>query len=170
MNDKKVKIKETPTNKKQSKHVENPGNFKKFNVCWQIGFLDLNGSWGWNSAFNQIKFLFSDQLIAEIGEIDDETFNFLSEIDNKIFISQNDFLEKLMRNTNHSLSPQQVVTLLKYLNRKFFYENIYPKLKEFERLTWLEILTQTNKRERSKHHPIDKNKLHKKAQERLIEF
>jgi len=170
MKDKKVKFKEIPDNKKQSKHIENPENFQKFNICWQIGFMDFEGSWGWNMALKKVNFYFSDNLIEEIGEINTDLYDYLTEIDNKTFYSQNDFIEKLQRNVKQIIDLQQIKILLKHLYRDFFIDNIYPKLKELEHLTWYEIITQKNKRERSKHHAIEKIKLNKKAQERLIEL
>jgi len=170
MREKIVKFKEIPENLKRSKNIENPENYQKFNVCWQIGFIDFDGEWSWKPALNKIIFHFSDNLITEIGVISNELYDFLTEIDNKTFLSQDDFIEKLLRNIKQQITIQQIRVLLKYLYRDFFMDTIYPKLKEFERLTWYEIITQRNKRERSKHHSIEKEKLSKKAQERLTDL
>lgn len=71
------------------------------------------------------------------------------------------------------LRPEEFPTeVIKHISRDirhhFFISHLYPKLKEFEKLTWEEIEKQTyGKDGKSKNHPIGKGKIIKEAQERL---
>ena len=64
------------------------------------------------------------------------------------------------------------IEVIKHISRDirhhFSLTYLYPKLKEFEKLTWEEIEKQTyGKDGKSKNHPIEKSKLIKEAQDRL---
>ncbi len=55
----------------------------------------------------------------------------------------------------------------KGLCQNLFWEDIFPKLKDFESMTWHEIIAATKKSRGNLHHSIPKTSLHKDARDRL---
>ena len=147
-------------------------NYKQKNPVWQIGILDIEGKWGYK-AFNQnIGFEVSDELLAYLVEHD---LNKLSDGLDRLKAKSNLTLHGLfsyISTLDSEDCPNEVLKLIvRDIKHQFFLTKLYPKLKEYEKLTWDEIEKQQYGSEgKTKNHPIAKKALIKEAQDRLKEL
>ena len=167
---KKPKIFKEPVFTKTPKSESLP-NYKKMNPVWQIGILDIEGRWGYNVINEQISFSESEELINIL--VDKNLNNLSSTLDSlkKKKLTLSSFFSQLCSLGANDFPLEVIKHVSKDIKHHFFLSNLYPKLKEFEKLTWGEIENQTYGKEgKSKNHPIEKSKLIKEAQDRLKEL
>lgn len=147
-------------------------NYKQKNPVWQLGILDIEGKWGYKAFDNKIDFVVSDELLDYLVEHD---LNKLSDGLDKLKVNDNLTLNKLfffISSLDTKECPNQVLRLISSdIKHQFFLTKLFPKLKEFEKLTWDEIEQQQYGKEgKKKNHPIAKISLTKEAQKRLKEL
>ncbi len=147
-------------------------NFKLKNPVWQVGILDIEGKWGYKAFDQQIDFSVSDELLEYLVEHD---LCKLSDGLDKLKAKDNLTLNKLfsfISSLDVKECPHEVLRLISNeIKHQFFLTKLFPKLKEFEKLTWDEIEQQQYGKEgKKKHHSIAKIALTKEAQDRLKEL
>lgn len=147
-------------------------NFKKMNPAWQIGFMDINGKWGYASISEMVEFHHSEEILSYLIENGYEKFSqVLDDCKNKEFSTFSSFYKKL-ENSKVDLPHDSLHSLAKCLRREYFLKEIHPKLKIFESLTWDEIEQQTygHDKRKTKHHFIKIERLVPEARAKLKEF
>lgn len=147
-------------------------NYKQKNPVWQIGIFDIDGKWGYK-AYNQIiDFEVSNELLAYLVE---NNLNKLSEGLDRLKAKNDLTIQSLLSfvsSLNSAECPHEVLKLISSeIKHQFFLSKLFPKLKEYEKLTWDEIDKQQYGSEgKTKNHPIAKKALFKEAQDRLKEL
>ena len=162
-----------PSIKKEKKAKSIPLNYKDLNACWQIGLFDFNNEkWGKDSALGNISFSISSSLMELLCKHgDNDLYTSLDHISNKKPISFSDFYKKLKDDFNGQIPSEIVHQISIDISRSFFMDEIYPKLRDFEKKTWNEIEQETKGGEGgSKLHEIKIELLSKEAQQRLSEL
>lgn len=147
-------------------------NYKLKNPVWQIGILDIEGKWGYKAFDKKIDFVVSEELLNYLIEHD---LNKLSDGLDELKVKDNLTLNKLfsfISSLDSTECPHYVLRLISNAVRhQFFLTKLFPKLKEYEKLTWDEIEQQQYGKEgKKKNHPIAKISLIKEAQDRLKEL
>lgn len=166
--DKTPKTAAAPIVEKQPRAIVVP-NYKLMHPVWQIGILDLDGKWGYKEFNKQIDFIVSEQLLEYLVENDlNSLYEALDVLQKKERLTLQGFFSQLSSLSSEDCPPKVLKFISQEINNRFFETKLFPKLKEFEQLTWDEIEKQTyGKSGKSKHHAIQTNSLVKEAQERL---
>lgn len=166
MPDKSPKVrKELNTAAKTPSAIQQP-NYKSMHPVWQLGIMDMDGKWGYESYSDKVRYRMSDKTlsIADLPNAD-IIFQLLDNLQGEY-----DNYTRLFRKLgeNRSIPIGCYAQVIEDTKRFFFIEKLYPKLRDYEKLTWDEIEKQTyGKENKSKNHPIAKAKLSKDARERL---
>ncbi len=147
-------------------------NYKQKKPVWQIGILDIEGKWGYRAFSQNIVFEYSDDLLAFLVE---HNLNKLSDGLDRLKTKNNLTLQGLfsfVSTLDNTECPNEVLKfIVSDIKQRFFLDKLYPKLKEYEKLTWDEIENQKYGSEgKTKNHPIPKSSLIKEAQDRLKEL
>ncbi len=161
-------IKEVPQVKKEPKTEAFP-NYKEMPPVWQIGCLDIEGRWGYKAFSDIVSFAISDELLEYLMNNNySEIYGLLNELEHKDHSSVNDFLRKLGESKIEKLPLDCLTLISQQIQRYFFLSKIFPKLKEFEKLTWREIEDfKHGEKNKTNSHSIEVSKLCREAQNRL---
>lgn len=162
---------EDPQVKKEPKNEALP-NYQEMYPVWQIGYLDIEGKWGYKAFSDIVSFTISDDLLQYLVDNNyQEIHDLLTELERKEHLSINNFLKKLGESRIENFPSDCLTLISQQLQRYFFLSKILPKLKEFERITWREIETITHgAKNKTNNHSIEVEKLCKEAQDRLKEL
>ena len=146
-------------------------NFDTLRPSWRISSYDKQGPWGLEYLLGPFVFSYSEDLLSLVLEcLNDELNDCLTKLDGKEFSSISAFWDKVNRTVNTSLPIEVVSTINDCISRNKFMEKIYPKLVEFERITWTNIKEQShmkNGRKVSNNHYIGFEHLSREAIDRL---
>lgn len=144
-------------------------NYKTMHPVWQLGIMDINGKWGYRSCAEIAEFKCSSTLADYIADnnLEDEA-DAIAELNGR-YRDESDFFGKFSQGNIRQCPVELLPRISSDIHHNYFIEKIYPKLREFESITWDELEKQTYDN-KSKHHPISKGKLCKEAQQRLEEL
>jgi len=107
-------------------------------VSWQTHLIDLDGAWGL-SGISAHNFSIPDGTVEFICENNNTLFEALMELNGKDFATLDDFLNRLGITSKQTVTAQEQREVLKSLQQRIFWEDILPKLKDFEEKRWFEI-------------------------------
>lgn len=136
--------------------------------CWRISNFDKDGPWGLSSLLN-FTFRYNEstyQAVSSSGiqAIDDA----LEQIKGKQISNREEFWNKVKSMCSCDIPIEIVERVEAEIISNVFTEKIYPKLLQFETMTWDEIRQQTHGgKGKSSSHNIDTNDLNPDAKERL---
>ena len=86
---------EDPQVKKEPKSEALP-NYQEMYPVWQIGYLDIEGKWGYKAFSDIVSFKISDDLLQYLMDNNyQEIHDLLTELEKKEHLSINNFLKKL---------------------------------------------------------------------------
>lgn len=150
-------------------------NFDTLRPSWRISSYDKQGPWGLEYLLGPFTFSYSEDLLSLIvEESNDELNDCLSKLDGKEFNSISAFWERVNRTMNNTSLPIKLVSAINgCISRNKFMEKIYPKLVDFEKITWTNIKEQShmkNGRKVSNNHYIGFEHLSREAIERLSDL
>lgn len=143
-------------------------DFINTNPCWRISNFDKDGPWGLNSLLN-FSFRYNENtyqavLNSGIQAID----NALGQLKDKQFSNKEEFWDKVKSLCTCDIPVEVIERIENEIICNFFTEKIYPKLLQFETMTWDEIRQQTHGfKGKSSSHDVDVDDLSPKAKERL---
>lgn len=136
--------------------------------CWRISNFDKDGPWGMNSLLN-FTFRYNIntyQAVYNTGiqAIDDA----LDQLKDKQISNREEFWNKVKSLCTFDIPVDVVERIEDEIICNVFTEKIYPKLLQFESMTWDEIRQQTHGgKGKSSSHNIDVDDLNPEAKERL---
>lgn len=138
---------------------------------WKIGHFDMDSKWG-IQVLGQFSFNYSDDLLAIVLESGDNDLNSAFEkINRKMFCNVDDLWSRIESLYKGTLSSDLIKAINKSLSSDFFYSKIYPKLREFEEMTWNSIAQITHgKKNKTNNHFVPIKNLIREAQVRLEEL
>ena len=171
---KKVSFSEAPISDKSVKHSKNPDTYKSQPICWQLSLMDFDFQYGWNNVINRINFTqqIKDDILLEIAEDDDnELYGIIDKINVSSFKTRGDLFAQLCVLSH--VNSKHIVCILSKLKETFFWKEIYPKMKNFESITWQELENQTffgKGKTKTMHHWVSTARIIKEAKERLKEI
>lgn len=170
---KKVVISKTPNSNKKVLITKDPENYKSLNICWQLSLMDFEFEFGWGNVINRFEFTskLKEQLLIELASYEDSDFvyNAVDKISPNYFDSTYDFFKKLENIGN--IDTKHVLCIITKLKENFFWNELFPKLKNLESLKWNELEIETfGKKGKSKHHWVSTNSIIKEARLRLTEL
>jgi hypothetical protein len=146
------------------------GQYKNQNISWQTNRIDSGSQWGF-APLQCLKLNIPEEKINELGESRNELFDAMMDLNQKIYSTTDDFLHRLDIESKKTVTAIEQKELLKHIDNYIFWNEIYPKLKEFERKNWFEIERETfGKRSKSKHHYVKVADLIPEAQKRLVQL
>lgn len=145
-------------------------NYANTYPCWRFSNFDKDGPWGLNSLLN-FTFRYNDSTYqavycSGIQDIDSA----LEKLKGKQIDNRDVFWGKVKSLCTHDIPIDVVARIEDEIINNVFTEKIYPKLLQFERITWDEIRQQSHRsgnEKKSNNHNIDIDKLSPKAKERL---
>lgn len=164
---KKPKAKEIPLPEKDAKLSANPESYKNMCPAWRLSHLDLEGEFGYYSYNEIFELCCSQELLDFVADNGlEDIFNLISAYEGRQYASLKQFFNELSK---IAIPESEFFRLLsKCIYKSYFIKEIYPKLKEFESLTWREIETQTfGRKNKTKHHSIEVSRLDDVARKRL---
>lgn len=138
---------------------------------WKIGHFDTNSKWG-IQVLGQFSFNYSEDLLAMVLDLEDDDLNLaFEEIDGKMFCNINDLWSRIGSLYKGTISSDLIKMINKSLGSDFFYSKIYPKLREFEEMTWNNIAQITHgKKNKTNNHFVPIKDLIREARVRLEEI
>lgn len=137
---------------------------------WRIGQFDKIGPWGLNNL-TKFTFHYSESILNLVIEAGDEELNrYLESINGKEFLDYSQFMKRLSESYPNPIELNILKAVYDRMTVAFF-NILYPKLKEFEGMTWHKIdgITHGNKN-KSENHFESIEQLGKDAQKRLREL
>lgn len=143
-------------------------DYTNTNPCWRISNFDKDGPWGLNSLLN-FTFRYNQStyqavLNSGIQAID----NALNQLKGKQISNREEFWDKVKSLCTSNIPVEIVERIENEIICNVFTEKIYPKLLQFETMTWDEIRQQNHgNKGKSSNHNIDVNILNPAAKERL---
>jgi len=145
-------------------------NYSIMYPAWRIGHFDKEGPWGL-SNLTTFKFNYTDEIYENVYKVqDDDLDKALTSLQGKEFANYSQFLEKFSQSYDKSLPLNVQKAIYNSLIATFF-ELIFPKLKEFENMTWGQIDRQTHGKDgKSSNHNDKIEDLGIKARKRLSEL
>ena len=164
---KRPKAKEISLPEKDAKLSTNPESYKNMYPAWRLSHLDLDGEFGYYSYNEIFELCCSDELLDFVADNGlDDIFSLISACATKQYVSLKQFFNELSK---IAIPDAEFFRLLsKCIYKSYFIKEIYPKLKEFESLTWREIEAQTfGEKTKTKHHSINVSRLDNVARKRL---
>jgi hypothetical protein len=158
-----------PTASKTVKIHAGSINYNAEIISWQLHRIDFETKWGINSFRRAVKFRLSDDFIENLeSDTTNHLLDAFSKIDGKNFDDICDLLNQVSIYSKGSLNANQILTILKCLEENIFWKEVFPKLKDFESMSWNELEKQTHGKEgKSKHHSVSIYDLDPEAQKRL---
>ena len=136
--------------------------------CWRFGNFDKDGPWGLNALLG-FTFHYNENIYNAVSQsgiqmLDDE----LQELNGKEINDRQSFWDKLKNRCQCPIPIDVVEKIEDEMINNAFMEKIYPKLLDFEKITWEEIRLQTHSNKgKSNNHEIDITDLCSEAQRRL---
>lgn len=139
--------------------------------CWRISSFDKDGPWGL-ASLGKFKFFQSDNLLETLvdGEDNEELSKALDDLENKEYENVSIFWQKFSSLYNKPVSLKVISAIGDCIVSNVFMEKIYPKLEEFEKISWEEIRLQNHRRKDkmvSNNHMVKAEKLSPLAKDRL---
>lgn len=137
------------------------------NPSWRIGHFDINGKWGLESLAGPIVFNYSESIISLVLETGDNALNdVLTELDRRSFNCVERFWQQL--SSRVSVPSNIIGAISSVLVRDNFPNVVFPHLKNFETMTWNEILQAKHGKDgKSNSHFVPVSKLLKEARDRF---
>ena len=138
--------------------------------CWRFNNFDKDGPWGLKSLLN-FTFRYTENTFQAVyNSGNQEIDNALDKIKGKQIANREDFWNKVKSLCSCDIPIEIVERVEEEIISNTFTEKIYPKLMQFERITWDEIRQQTHRsgdEKKSNNHNIDIERLSPRARERL---
>src|SRR5574344_1125464 len=138
--------------------------------CWRISNFDKNGPWGINSLL-KFSFTYNEAILNILIEFQKEDLGAAFEtLDGKPFDNKDAFWEKLKVLYDKDIPLVLISKIEDAIVNNVFIDKIYPKLIEFEKITWDEIRLQSHQSKgkmKSNNHNVKICDLGKLAIERL---
>lgn len=161
----------SPTNKKEVKS-KTPDSFYSIPICWKIGRFDHKSMWGLDTIKGKFLFETSEELILLLADRDDnELYNALGELEGKEYSSIVDFIHSLSIRCNNEVHLDIIKKLIEDMSFNYFMDKVFPKMRNFEGLSWNEIDKERYGKEgKSKHHFVSTESLINEARKRLEEI
>jgi hypothetical protein len=171
--DRRVSFTGNPNTDKIVKVKGDPDSYKKLNICWQFSLMDFDFQYGWNNVVSRIQFTPSIKNDIEIllleNECAEDLYNSLAKLNTTDFVNIHSFFQRL-QNIPH-ISTKDLLSILTVMKENFFWNEIYPKLKDIETKKWFELeIEQFGKKGKSKHHWVHIRDIIKPARDRLKEL
>lgn len=146
-------------------------NSDKHLPCWRLSFFDKDGPWGMCSlscfTFDYTESIMKFVVDNELNKVDDA----LQKLHGKKLDSLADFWSRIRGfDCDAELSSELVRLIESSAFSNAFMDKIYPKLREFERITWEEIKKQTHRKKDkmvSNNHDVYIKNMSDKAKDRL---
>lgn len=141
-------------------------NYRQEFPCWRISKFDVNSKWG-VSALGKFTFRCNSELEKKLFE-NEVLYDAIAELDGKKFASMSELWKRFHEVCNTDI-PSEVIPLINgSISQSFFTEKIYPKLVEFEKMTWESIEKAVHgKRGKTNSHFVKVENLIKEARDRL---
>lgn len=141
-------------------------NYRQEFPCWRINKFDVSSKWG-VSALGKFTFHCTEDLEKKLFE-NESLYDAVAELDGKKFSSSDDMWKRFHSVCNSDI-PSEVIPLINSsISQSFFAEKIYPKLVEFEKMTWESIEKAVHgKKGKTNSHFVKVENLIKEARERL---
>lgn len=115
-----------PEIKKEPKNETIP-NYQEMYPVWQIGYLDIEGKWGYKAFSDIISFNISDELLDYLMTNKyEDIYDLLSELEHKEHSSINDFLKKLGKSKIKNIPSDCLYLISQQIQRYFFYLKYFP--------------------------------------------
>ena len=136
--------------------------------CWRISNFDKDGPWGLNSLLN-FTFRYNNSTYQAVFNSGNQSIdNALVKLKNKQISNRQEFWDKVKSLCSCDIPVEVVERIEEEIICNVFMEKIFPKLLQFESMTWDEIRQQTHGgKGKSSSHNIDVDDLNPKAKERL---
>lgn len=136
--------------------------------CWRISNFDKDGPWGLTSLLN-FTFRYSESTYQAVFSSGIQTIDdALEQIKGKQISNREEFWNKVKSLCSCDIPVEIVKRIEDEIICNVFTEMIYPKLIQFETMTWDEVRQQTHGgKGRSSSHNIDIDDLNPDAKERL---
>lgn len=138
--------------------------------CWRISNFDKDGPWGLNSLLN-FTFRYNESTYQAVSNSGIQAIDSaLDKIKGKQITNKEEFWNKVKSLCVCEIPIEIVERVEDEIVSNVFIEKIYPKLLQFEKITWDEIRQQSHRsgnEKKSNNHNIDIDKLSPLAQERL---
>lgn len=164
------KISQEPSILKKVKIPEDSINYNSELISWQLHRIDFETKWGLNTFKSAQKFQLTDELLENLNssEAHNDLLNAFTELDGKRFDDIPDMLTHLNRSSKGNINTNQHIVILKHIEENIFWTEVFPKLKDFESISWNELEKHTHgKAGKSKHHYVSISQLTTDAQKRL---
>lgn len=162
----------TPSTEKKVKITNNPESYKQQNISWQLGLMDFDFDYGWNHVIERVEFSaeVKEKMQLYLAENNSEDlYNAIDKLNACDFVNLTSFFNKIKSAQN--LKFEELLHILSSFKKSFFWNELYPKLKDFESKKWWELENEKfGKAGKSKHHWVKVNKIIKPAQKRLSEL
>jgi hypothetical protein len=171
--DRRVSFTGNPNTDKIVKVKGDPDSYKKLNICWQFSLMDFDFQYGWNNVISRIQFTPSIKNDIEIllleNECAEDLYNSLAKLNTTDFVNIHSFFQRL-QNIPH-ISTKDLLSILSVMKENFFWNEIFPKLKDIETKKWFELeIEQFGKNGKSKNHWVHIRDIIKPARNRLKEL
>lgn len=140
------------------------------NPCWRFSNFDKDGPWGLNSLLDFTFYYNTDTYEAVFNSGLQQLDSALDQLKGKEFKDRHDFWKKVKSLCTCDIPALVVDKIEDELVCNAFKEKIYPKLIQFEKITWDEIRQQSHRKgdaKKSNNHNIDIEKLIPEARARL---
>ena len=136
--------------------------------CWRISNFDKDGPWGVNSLF-RFTFRYNDSTYHAVYSSGIQAIdNALDQLKGKQMSTREEFWDRVKSLCTCDIPMEIVERIEDEIVRNVFTEKLYPKLLQFETMTWDEIRQQTHGgKGKSSSHNIDVDDLNPEAKERL---
>ncbi len=141
-------------------------NYRQEFPCWRINKFDVSSKWG-VSALGKFTFRCTADLEDKLFE-NESLYDAIAVLEGKKFSSSDDMWKRFHSVYNSDI-PSEIIPLINTsISQSFFAEKIYPKLVEFEKMTWESIEKAGHgKKGKTNSHFVKVEKLIKEARDRL---
>ncbi|WP_269684955.1 hypothetical protein [Flavobacterium lacustre] len=161
-----------PSTEKKVKISNNPESYKQQNISWQFGLMDFDFDYGWNHVIDRIEFSHAvkEEMQMYLAQNNsEELYNAIDKLNTSDFVNLTSFFNKIK--TIQSIKFEELLYILSSFKKNFFWNELYPKLKDFESKKWWELENEKfGKSGKSKHHWVSVKKIIKPAQLRLLKL
>jgi len=148
-------------------------NYKALPISWRIGNIDFEYEWGWKAIKGDVKFTYSDSLLEEVIESNnDEIDKKLSSLNGRSFDDLHAFMTSLHKGLSGPIPNDISRSIVKEVAYNYFWETILPKIRTVEKATWhsIESATHGGQKGKSNSHYVSIGDLPREAQKRLQEI
>lgn len=159
----------SPIVKKEVRASAPVGSYKQRSPSWRVSCIDWDCKWCLANLLDPFCFHYTDDILGYVyEENNDELDAVFNNIDGKWFDSLPEFWKTIHAQGINYISMNILKSIEHSAKKTIFQQNIFPKLKNFETLTWDEIDKQAGgPKNHSRNHYIELEDLDADAQKRL---